>query len=263
MEEVGEGGGGVGVEGAGDPTGVTEEEGAEEEGFVPGAAFEKPVDGIGAGIKDVVDVNPDAWAEAREDAEEEEGDIAAGFGDVGGVDEEDVVGGQLVEEGGIEGLDGLGEEGDAGVVRLGEERLEALGMGLDAGDGAGGVGFVQGVEGGGGGEAGADFDDFLGLEVLDEAAEEEGVGEGEPAVGLMVKPVWVGLGGEGEAWGLSEEGVVEGFLLGGLEVDVFPVGGGVMGEGGGAGREVIQIEERGVEMAWREAAGAAMGGVGG
>lgn len=72
MEEVGEGGGGVGVEGAGDPAGVAEEEGAEEEGFVPGAAFEEPVDGIGAGIKDVVDVNPDARAEAGEDAEEKE-----------------------------------------------------------------------------------------------------------------------------------------------------------------------------------------------
>lgn len=62
---------------------------------------------------------------------------------------------------------------------------------------------------------------------------------------------------------MVEEGVVEGFLLGGLEVDVFPVGGGVVGEVGGAGAEVIEVEEGRVEMAWWEAAGAAVGGVGG
>ena len=44
-----------------------------------------------------MDVDVDSLAQARQDLEEEEVDVASGFRDVGRVDEQDVIGVQLLE----------------------------------------------------------------------------------------------------------------------------------------------------------------------
>jgi len=66
--------------------------------LVPAAVFaEHPFLWIFGGQEDVVDVDAHAAAQAREDFEDEVIDVAAGLGDVRGIDEEHVTGFELVE----------------------------------------------------------------------------------------------------------------------------------------------------------------------
>src|SRR6185312_6633300 len=58
----------------------------------PATALAEPAFGVFEGPEDVVDVDEDAVGEAGEDFEEQQVDVAAGFADVGGVDEQDVAG---------------------------------------------------------------------------------------------------------------------------------------------------------------------------
>src|SRR5258706_10319579 len=80
------------------PCRVEFEEGAQHVGFVPGAAFLVPGHGIFEGMEDVVDMDEHSATNPRQDLEEQEVHVAAELGYVGGVDEEDVVRLELLEE---------------------------------------------------------------------------------------------------------------------------------------------------------------------
>src|SRR5207249_2879664 len=84
------------VAGPGDLEGAVEgEEGLEQILLAPEAAFHDPFFVVLGGEEDVVEVDGDSGLEAGEDFEDFVVDVAADVQDVGGVDEENVVGFEL------------------------------------------------------------------------------------------------------------------------------------------------------------------------
>src|SRR5690606_1833556 len=109
----------------------THQECAEEKRLVPGAALADPSHRIGPGVEYIVEMNQHARPEAGEDSEQEEYNVTAYFGDMAGVDEEDVLRLELIKDGERHFLHPLREDRDGGRIVRSDQGLEQSRIGFN------------------------------------------------------------------------------------------------------------------------------------
>src|SRR6185369_2674152 len=105
-----------------DPEAAVElQEGSQDIQLVPGTAETDPLFWILERVKDIVEMNHDAWRERGQDVEEQAIDVAVDLAHVGRVDEQDVAGAQAPEQVEFDILQALGDDLDAGAIGLADQ----------------------------------------------------------------------------------------------------------------------------------------------
>lgn len=162
-------------------------------GLVPRPALIDPLLRIFERIEDIVEMDEHPHLQRRHDSKENVVDVAAYPAHMGGVDEEDVILFERLENGRIDLLQRTGNDAHAQSVFFADEPVEQIGIGLDesAGDGISEKALV-GVQYCARGITRPDLDYAPGAKVPYHAIEDYGIGVGVGIVVEMVAgaPIW-------------------------------------------------------------------------